>query len=529
MAVVSISRIQVRRGRKNEGSGLPQLASGEFAWAVDSRELYIGNGSVAEGAPFVGNTQILTENDNILEFASAYEYKATDSKIETGPDVNNPVQRSIQERLDEQVTIKSFGAFGNGIDQTVELQRAIDNLFNNPGGIADKQLRMVLNINAGTYLITDTIELPANCYLQGAGKERTVIVKNTPGPVFKTVQNDGQVLPNNIRIENLGLELDGAGGFYLEDCTGSTFRDIDIKGTWELGDSSDVDLYGFTFDSTADVIEYNEFSDISITGQSYGFYSDFDAQNNIIKNINFDTCYVGISFAENITIGATGQQVGPSNNEIIDSIFSNIANSAVIINEGNDNLLVSNKFYSTGYQIVSGVADKRDPIASVIKFGLNTVGNTSTNNWFERTAEYTVGQAYTSLVPYIPEVTGPAIYTNHFQNKINLGQVTQPTTLIKLPADVNSNLQISYLYNSILVDAVRHGTLSITVEPGNNRRAISDEFEFVGDTNYQENLQFDAILLDENNDGNVDSLGITVLNLTFNDQAELSYTIKTFR
>lgn len=529
MAVVSISRIQVRRGRKNEGTGLPQLASGEFAWAVDSRELYIGNGSVAEGAPFVGNTQILTENDNILEFASAYRFKATDSKIETGPDVNNPIERSIQERLDEQVTVKSFGAFGNGIDQTVELQRAIDNLFNNPGGIADKKIRMILNLNAGTYLVSDTIELPANCYLQGAGKDRTVIVKNTIGPVFKTVQNDDQVSPSNIRVESIGLELDGAGGFYIEDCSNSIFRDIDIKGTWTLDDAADDDLYGFAFDSTLEVVEKNEFSDISINGQSYGYITNFDAKNNVIKHNNIDTCYTGISFSENITIGASGQLVGPSNNEIINSIFSNISNSAVIIDEGNNNLLDSNKFYSTGYQIVAGVADKRDPVAPVVKFGLNTVGNTSVNNWFERTEEYTIGQSYTSFVPYVPEISGPAIYTNSFQNKINLGQVTQPAILIKLPADVNSSIKINYVYNSILVNAVRKGTLSLTIEPGNNRRSIVDEFEFIGDTNYQENLEFGAVLTDENNDGNIDSLGITVLNLTFNDQAELSYTIDTFR
>jgi hypothetical protein len=63
MAIVSISRIQQRRGRKFSGTGLPQLASGELGWAIDSQELYIGNGSVAEGAPHVGNTRLLTELD----------------------------------------------------------------------------------------------------------------------------------------------------------------------------------------------------------------------------------------------------------------------------------------------------------------------------------------------------------------------------------------------------------------------------------------------------------------------------------
>jgi hypothetical protein len=67
MAVVQISRIQVRRGQKNAGSGIPQLASGELGWAVDARELFIGNGAVSEGAPTVGNTKVLTQYDNIFE------------------------------------------------------------------------------------------------------------------------------------------------------------------------------------------------------------------------------------------------------------------------------------------------------------------------------------------------------------------------------------------------------------------------------------------------------------------------------
>ena len=51
MAVVQISRVQVRRGRKNQGTSVPQLASGEMGWAIDSQELFIGNGSIQEGSP----------------------------------------------------------------------------------------------------------------------------------------------------------------------------------------------------------------------------------------------------------------------------------------------------------------------------------------------------------------------------------------------------------------------------------------------------------------------------------------------
>ena len=120
MAVVSISRIQVRRGQKNAGSGLPQLASGEFGWAVDSQELYIGNGAVSEGSPFVGNTKMLSQHDNLFEFANTYSYKKS-LNIQTGASANSPILRTLQARLDDRVSIRSFGANGDGTDQTVAL------------------------------------------------------------------------------------------------------------------------------------------------------------------------------------------------------------------------------------------------------------------------------------------------------------------------------------------------------------------------------------------------------------------------
>ena len=58
MAVIQISKIQVRRGLQEN---LPQLSSGEMGWSVDERRLYIGNGTLVEGAPTVGVTEILTE------------------------------------------------------------------------------------------------------------------------------------------------------------------------------------------------------------------------------------------------------------------------------------------------------------------------------------------------------------------------------------------------------------------------------------------------------------------------------------
>jgi hypothetical protein len=57
MAIVQISQIKHRRGTGSP----PQLASAELGFSVDTQRLYIGNGTLAEGAPIVGVTEIVTE------------------------------------------------------------------------------------------------------------------------------------------------------------------------------------------------------------------------------------------------------------------------------------------------------------------------------------------------------------------------------------------------------------------------------------------------------------------------------------
>ena len=62
MAIVQISQVKHRHGVQTD---LPQLATAELGWSVDTRKLYIGNGTLAEGAPEIGNTEILTEHSTI--------------------------------------------------------------------------------------------------------------------------------------------------------------------------------------------------------------------------------------------------------------------------------------------------------------------------------------------------------------------------------------------------------------------------------------------------------------------------------
>ena len=219
MAVVQISKIQIRRGRKNTGSGLPQLSSGELGWAIDSQELYIGNGAVAEGAPTVGNTKILTQEDDLFEIAKNYTYKDGDGSIVTGVDATNPVVRTLQERLDDTVDIRAFGAIGQTTqDATALLQRAVDQLYLNNGSEASVNKRVELHLSAGVYKITDTVYIPPHATLIGAGSGKTIIQQETAGKsVFTTVSDTstpGSYVLNgeyntqarNIRLQGLTLK-----------------------------------------------------------------------------------------------------------------------------------------------------------------------------------------------------------------------------------------------------------------------------------------------------------------------------------
>jgi hypothetical protein len=73
MAVIQISRIQHRRGLQSD---LPNLASAELGWSVDTRKLYIGNGTIEEGAPSIGRTEVLTQY-SILDFQTTFAANVT--------------------------------------------------------------------------------------------------------------------------------------------------------------------------------------------------------------------------------------------------------------------------------------------------------------------------------------------------------------------------------------------------------------------------------------------------------------------
>ena len=185
MAIVQISRITQRKGLATD---LPQpLAAAELGWAIDDRKLYIGNGTIAEGAPVIGNTEVLTEFSDILSYATEYTYQgaAAGYAVQTGATNGTPVSQSLQSRLDSYAVITDFGATGDGTtDVTADINRALFQMFCRE---VNPQIRRSIFFPAGTYIITDTLLIPPFCKLYGEGAESTIIsfqVQNWTNTIF---------------------------------------------------------------------------------------------------------------------------------------------------------------------------------------------------------------------------------------------------------------------------------------------------------------------------------------------------------
>ena len=224
MAVIQISKIQVRRGQKNSGIGVPQLSSAEFAWAVDSQELFIGNGSVAEGAPEVGNTKILTEHDNILELAASYRFAADDNSITLS------VARGLQSKIDEiQVSVVDFGAVPDGsTDSTLAFTTAIDELFKN----SNDKFKKVLAVPNGVYLFLDDLIIPSNVLIKGENSQETVLEIGDNNIIFQDISGR----PQGIVIENLTIDHND-GQTVITNSEACTFKGVNWRSGYVLGDT----------------------------------------------------------------------------------------------------------------------------------------------------------------------------------------------------------------------------------------------------------------------------------------------------
>ncbi len=507
MAVVQISKIQHRRGRKNSGTSLPQLSSGEIGWAIDTQELFIGNGSVAEGAPYVGNTKIITEHDNILDLALQYQYKRNDATIQTGPSSSQPIQRTVQERLDDVVSVRAFGAVGNGTtDDTLAIQRAIDQLYLNDATKGSVASRVKLVFESGVYKITQPLRIPPYTNLLGAGKDKTVIRQtgaftvaytvgsdSTPGVYTTTSTMTSLNQPQYIELTGMTLENTVANkpGLELIAAKNSTFKNIKIKGVWSYPSGTlNAESVGLRLSAKSSLVSCtdNLFDDFEIVNFAYGIDSTFDIESNKFINGIFYELRKGVRFGHNVDGVTSGREFGPRKNKILKSKFNRITEIGFEIIEGSKNASEGNTYSEVG----NDGGTEETAAYEVIKFAEG--GNVSSGDYFDRSIELTSNPAFLNLVPYIPEVKG-IVKSEHKYNKeiyINANAIGSP--FIKLPATTSVSHKIYYFYKSLAMQVTRQGTIYINVDRENDVVHLTDDCSSIGNSVNIEKLSFSATL-----------------------------------
>ena len=202
------------------------------------------------------------------------------------------VQRTVESKLQDVVSVKDFGAVGDGVtDDAAAIQAAIDA---NPG--------KAILIPSGTYLINTTISVDvsgadAACIrLVGDGSTQTIINNQTGGAAFDIDSGTGAVFAYDAAFENLQITSVGsqAGtiGIQLDGCRFARIKNVSIT------DMALHGIYGYSTagdftDTTQILIEQSE-----ITGcGGYGIYAQSDTTA-IQYNWNLNQVRVG-----NCTLG----------------------------------------------------------------------------------------------------------------------------------------------------------------------------------------------------------------------------------
>lgn len=504
MAVVQISKIQVRRGRKSQ-TNLPQLAGGEFGWAVDSQQLFIGNGSVSEGAPYVGNTEVLTEKSNIFDLLGAYTYKGYlldnngNSVVQTGSNSNTPFARSLQNKLDDFVNVRDFGAQGDysngvGTDDTAAIQRAINQVFLNSANKSSERSRRTVYFPAGVYKITGPIFISSYVNIIGDGLDKTVFLQDsdtqnmlrtiaftsTPTNYVQLANMNSNNAPTNVYIRGVTFKRNpgsvNATAIAVLDCLqNSTFENCRFIGAWNNGNGEErsPQVIGTNTGVVVRGLGTVTSENINFIGCEFehfvqAVYSDYDSYRVNFRNCKFKFLYRALSLAKGSTQTA-GKSLAPQSYLVMNSLFDKIDAEAWIVYDttaSKGHRSFNNRYLDVG----NNSFEQSQPVTPVIDFrveGCESIDDYFQRNEFVNSIDIHKPKILTSMVAYLPDVLGvgqvtyPTKSTTLFFNTPDVN----PKILLKTPAWSTSKVIVDYSIRKAAGNLYRSGKLTITIHP----------------------------------------------------------------
>ena len=301
------------------------------------------------------------------------------------------VERTVQSKLREFVSVKDLGAVGDGVvDDTAAIQAAIN---------AASSLGKAVFFPAGTYIINGTLTAGTLAVLRGEAAEKVVLKKTGAGHILDilgtTQKYDIEIADITFDVNNIdsAVVAEYVTNFYVRRCKFKTMRlwgvhvgvqngaDSAIRNTrvvienctFENGtltyehvliyNSQDVTVRGCSFKTGANAIGVGIYQNVErITVEDcyfqihIGLYYSVSTNNITVANCDFNQCTsaiqganqsdngaFGMAVAYNVEVkgcrfrsNTTGLQLGAVYNAVVsDSVFDYNLQQGIIINAGN--------------------------------------------------------------------------------------------------------------------------------------------------------------------------------------------------
>lgn len=393
MAVEQVSQIQVRSGLLQD---LGHLAKGEFGWSIDELKLFIGNGLIVEGAPYEGKTEIITRptllkilggsDEAGLLPAFLYRFRGVEAgyTVQTGPDPSSHVLRILQNKLDDTVNVRDFGARGDGINNDLDaIQRCIDQIYDRLSLFTGEETRRVINFAPGIYTIYGELRIPPFATLRGAGKESVIIrqMSFASSGIFRTTNavgaDDARMLeggfpPGQIEISNITFEMLSSADKYVGSVNSATsvlFHRVRFRGPYTKPLYQDN---GTCLRIRADYFASRNFyiQECEFVGMSNGItVTDSKPIDDIVVQ--------GSTFADLVqgVVVTTAHSVTAMGLRINNNFFDNIKERGVYVTNNVEGVTTStNTFLNVAYNYTANLATypNTTPVCSFITFGGNS-------------------------------------------------------------------------------------------------------------------------------------------------------------
>jgi len=454
MPIVQISRIQHRRGKRTD---LPQLAAGELGWVIDEQRLFIGNGTVSDGAPAVGNTEIVTSGSSAFTTALNHTYKGY---LADSTPITTAQQRTLQKRLDDYVSVKDFGATGD--DSTADvtaIQNAIDEVYKDTDK-DDTRSRRILFFPAGTYRINAALKIPPYAHLVGEGPDKTIIrnsgnnavmvMQDDEGNVGSNIGNSSATTPTQVQISNMTLRNTVAyGGISLDRVTKAYFNNVKFQGSYASGGADASTSKGITVtESTAVYTTTNViFNQCQFTKFARLIDISDDSTHIRFHDCDFSTAYYGALIGAEMDGSTAGKINGPRDIHFTSSSWSDIGQQAIYVKPtaGADTGVGPRNIISQGNWYASTVANNFEGVGSVNEVPVIQYDNdecSSHLDFFERSDLRRADGS--SELNAAPELQGIGIQTKAIKSQTLADNTSTATTFNEYPALAGKGLKVVY-------------------------------------------------------------------------------------